>query len=75
MNLAVSFLASGEGLGLRLGVGLGNTADVGFAEMLDFLAEDDATRVIGLHIEGVDDGRSLYEAIGRVSRAKAGRGR
>ena len=26
MNLAVSFLASGEGLGLRLGVGLGNTA-------------------------------------------------
>ncbi len=71
MNLAVSFLASGEGLGLRLGVGLGNTADVGFADILDFLAEDDATRVIGLHIEGVDDGRSLYDAIGRVSRAKA----
>ena len=70
MNLAVSFLASGEGLGLRLGVGLGNTADVGFADILDFLAEDDATKVIGLHIEGVDDGRSLYDAIGRVSRAK-----
>ena len=70
MNLAVSFLASGEGLGLRLGVGLGNTADVGFADILDFLVEDDATKVIGLHIEGVDDGRSLYDAIGRVSRAK-----
>ena len=70
INLAVSFLASGEGLGLRLGVGLGNTADVGFAEILDFLADDDATKVIGLHIEGVDDGRSLYDAIGRVSGAK-----
>ena len=70
MNLAVSFLASGEGLGLRLGVGLGNTVDVGFAEILDFLAEDDATRVIGLHIEGVDDGRGLYDAVGRVSKAK-----
>ena len=70
MNLAVSFLASGEGLGLRLGVGLGNAADVGFAEILDFLADDDATKVIGLHIEGVDDGRSLYDAIGRVSGAK-----
>ena len=67
MNLAVSFLAGGEGLGLRLGVGLGNAADVGFAEVLDFLAADDATKVIGLHIEGVDDGRSLYDAIGRVS--------
>ena len=41
MNLAASFLASGDGLGLRLGVGLGNTVDVGFAEVLDFLAEDD----------------------------------
>ncbi len=71
MNLAVSFLASGEGLGLRLGVGLGNTADVGFAEVLDFLAEDDATRVIGLHIEGVDDGRALYEAVGRVSSSES----
>ncbi len=74
MNLAVSFLASGEGLGLRLGVGLGNTVDVGFAEILDFLADDDATRVIGLHIEGVDDGRGLYEAVGRVSKREACRG-
>ncbi len=70
MNLAVSFLASGEGLGLRLGVGLGNAADVGFADVLDFLAEDDATKVIGLHLEGVDDGRALYDAIGRVSADK-----
>ena len=70
MNLALSFLAGGEGLGLRLGVGLGNAADVGFAEVLDFLAEDDATKVIGIHIEGVDDGRLLYDAIGRVSSDK-----
>lgn len=70
MNLAVSFLASGEGLGLRLGVGLGNAADVGFAEVVDFLAEDDVTKVIGLHLEGVDDGRALYDAIARVASHK-----
>ncbi len=70
MNLAVSFLANGEGLGLRLGIGLGNAADVGFAEVLDFLVHDEATRVIGLHLEGVDDGRALYEAIARTVSAK-----
>ena len=70
MNLAVSFLAGGECLGLRLGIGLGNAADVGFADVLDFLADDDATKVIGLHLEGVDDGRALYEAIVSVSPRK-----
>ncbi len=70
MNLAVSFLAAGECLGLRLGVGLGNAADVGFAEVLDFLGDDEATKVIGLHLEGVDDGRALFEAIVRVSARK-----
>ncbi|HTN80934.1 MAG TPA: acetate--CoA ligase family protein [Acidimicrobiales bacterium] len=67
MNLAISFLASGEGLGLRVGVGLGNSVDVGFAEVLDFLADDDTTKVIGLHLEGVDDGRALFDAIARVA--------
>ncbi len=70
MNLAVSFLANGEGLGLRIGVGLGNAADVGFAEVLDFLADDDATKVIGVHLEGVDDGRALFEAVARTSERK-----
>jgi acetyltransferase len=67
VNLAASFLAADEGIGLRLGVGLGNAVDVDFAEVLDFLATDDATSVIGLHLEGVDDGRTLYEAIGRLT--------
>ena len=70
MNLAVSFLANGEGLGLRLGIGLGNAADVGFAEVIDFLVHDEATKVIGLHVEGLDDGRALYEAVARASAAK-----
>src|SRR5262245_64650966 len=70
VNLAVSFLAADEGLGLRLGIGLGNAADVGFAEVLELLAHDEATRVVGLHLEGVDDGRALYDAVGRVCEAK-----
>jgi acyl-CoA synthetase (NDP forming) len=42
---------------------------VGFAEV-QTSSRRTATRVIGLHIEGVDDGRALYETVGRVSSRK-----
>jgi acetate---CoA ligase (ADP-forming) len=70
MNLAASFLAAEEGLGIRLGVGIGNGADVEAAEILDFLAADDRTAVIGLHLEGIADGRALCEAVRRASAVK-----
>jgi acetate---CoA ligase (ADP-forming) len=67
VNLAAAFLAAEEGLGLAYGVGLGNAADVGFADVLDFLAGDGATRGVGLHVEGLDDGRSLCDAVARLA--------
>lgn len=70
VNLALSFLAAAEGLGLRLGVGLGNAVDVDFHHVLDHLAEDDGCRVVGLHVEGVTAGRALFEAVGRLSARK-----
>ncbi len=38
--------------------------------MLDFLDVDDATKAIGLHLEGVANGRSLYDAVARVTARK-----
>lgn len=70
VNLALCFLLAAEGLGVRLGVGLGNAADVGFADVLDHLASDDGARVVGLHLEGVSDGRALFEAVERLSPIK-----
>ncbi len=67
VNHALAFLAAGEGLGIRLGVGLGNSADVGFADVLDALAEDATVEVVALAIEGVAEGRRLVEAIERIS--------
>ena len=67
VNHALAFLAAGEGLGIRLGVGLGNSADVGFPDVLDALAEDAAVEVVALAIEGVAEGRRLVEAIERIS--------
>lgn len=66
INLAISFLLARAGVGLRLGVGLGNAADVSFVDVLDFLATDVATTVVGLHVEGVADGRALVAAVRRT---------
>lgn len=66
INLAISFLLARAGVGLRLGAGLGNAADVSFADVLDFLAADDTTTAVGLHVEGVADGRGLVAAVRRT---------
>lgn len=70
VNLATSFLLHGEGMGVSLAVGLGNSIDVDLIAMLDFLAGDAATKAIALHIEGISDGRMLLEALNRVTQVK-----
>jgi acetyltransferase len=70
VNLACCFLASNSGTGIRLGVGMGNGADVSIPEVLDFLADDDATAAVGLHLEGIADGRLLCEAVTRLAGRK-----
>lgn len=39
---------------------LGNRANIDFHHVLDFLAEDEQTSIIGLFVEGIDDVRSFY---------------
>ncbi len=63
VNHALAFLAAGEGLGIRVGVGLGNAADVGFPDVLEALAGDASVEVVALAIEGIADGRRLVEAV------------
>jgi len=67
VNHALAFLLARRGVGLSLGVGLGNAADVGPEEVLTYLAKDQVTKAIGLHIESVQDGPALLEAIAEVS--------
>jgi acyl-CoA synthetase (NDP forming) len=42
---------------------LGNKADVDEADVLEYLADDPAVRVVGMYLEGLRDGRRLYETI------------
>jgi acetate---CoA ligase (ADP-forming) len=69
VNHALAFQAAGDGLGIRLGIGLGNAPDVGFADVLDHLAGDVSVEVVALAVEGVADGRRLVEAVERVAEA------
>ncbi len=59
-----------RGLGVAKFLSIGNQADLGFVECLDWLARDPETRVVALFVEGVRDGRGFVAAAGRLSRVK-----
>ncbi len=58
------------GLGVSICAGLGNEADVGFGEVLDYLGRHEETRVVIAHIEGCRDSRGLLAAASSVTRRK-----
>lgn len=64
---ALAFALAEAGLGLRLGVGIGNGTDVTASDVLEHLAGDDEVSAVGLHVEGVSDGRRLFESVVRVT--------
>jgi acetyltransferase len=49
----------------------GNTADVGHAELLDYLGADPATRTLCFFVESLPDGRAFVDAACRVTPVKA----
>ncbi len=49
---------------------LGNKAVLSEADFLDYLARDDATDVIMLYVEGIEDGRRFMETARRVAKEK-----
>jgi acetyltransferase len=71
-----NFVSSFENWALQTGVGVsravsaGNAAAVSIADYLDWYADDDATAVSLAYVEGVDDGRALFERLAAVARRK-----
>ncbi|MFT7570436.1 MAG: acyl-CoA synthetase (NDP forming) [Paracoccaceae bacterium] len=66
INITMAFMANELRLGISLSVGIGNGADVSVADAITYLAEDAATDVIAVHLEGVSDGRVLFDTIRRT---------
>jgi acyl-CoA synthetase (NDP forming) len=59
-----------QGLFLSKAVTLGNRMDVDECEVLDYLGNDPATRVIMFYLEGAANGRSLMESLARITPKK-----
>lgn len=57
-------------LGISLCIGVGNEADVGFHECLEYLGHDAETAAILMYVEGVKQGRLFWESARRVARTK-----
>jgi len=70
LNHALAFALQRQDAGLSLGVGIGAGIDVTATEVLEYLADHEATRAIALHIENVVDGPALLAAVEAASRVK-----
>jgi acetyltransferase len=62
--------ATQTGVGVSRAVSAGNAAAVGIADYLDWYSRDDETAVSLAYVEGVADGRALFERLDSVSRIK-----
>jgi acyl-CoA synthetase (NDP forming) len=59
-----------EGIGVARIVSYGNRVDVGETDCLNFLMDDEATKVVLIYMESVDDGRQFVEVASRCTEKK-----
>jgi acetyltransferase len=71
-NLVSSYLnyAVATGVGISKAVSLGNSAQTGLAEMLEYFAVDADTDVALTYVEGIADGRRFRRAAERLTASK-----
>lgn len=67
---ALECWAEDEGIGIRKFVALGNKCDVDEIELMEYLAEDEETKVIALYIEGTRNGRKFIETLRSAVKSK-----
>lgn len=75
--IGMIYYANGEHIGLSRVISVGNKADVDDADLIEYLNEDPATKVIAMYIEGIKDGKKFLEAARKCKKPivaiKAGR--
>jgi len=71
-NLVSSYLnyAVATGVGVSKAISLGNSAQTGLADLLDYFAVDPETDVALAYVEGVGEGRRFREAAARLTSEK-----
>jgi 3-hydroxypropionyl-CoA synthetase (ADP-forming) len=69
-TMGISMLESADLFGLSKMISYGNRSDVDEADMIWYAANDPQTKVIGLYVEGFDDGRKFINTAKRVMKEK-----
>lgn len=57
-------------IGMSKFASIGNAADIGFVEILEYFRQDSKSTVIAAYIEGVTRGRELFESLERAAHEK-----
>ena len=70
MSVVLGSILHSEGLGISIGAGTGNALDISVPEMIRYLSLHRDTRCIAVYLEGVEDGRALYDAVREASLRK-----
>jgi len=64
-GMAIDLAHKGKWMGLKFSkvVSFGNGADLREVELLEYLADDPETGIIGIYVEGIKDGNAFFQAI------------
>ncbi|HYZ59329.1 MAG TPA: acetate--CoA ligase family protein [Nitrososphaeraceae archaeon] len=65
-TVGIAFMETSDSFGMSKMISYGNRSDVDEADMIWYLGEDPSTKVIGLYVEGLGDGRKFMNAARRV---------
>jgi acetyl coenzyme A synthetase (ADP forming)-like protein len=63
LGIGMIYLANNEFVGVSKIIGVGNKLDIDDDDLIEFFSHDPDTKVIGLYIEAVKDGRAFMNAI------------
>lgn len=63
-------LINNEPAGFCMSIDLGNSADIGLVDVLDYYEQEDAVKVVQCHLEAVTDGDGFMRTASRLSKSK-----
>ncbi|MEX2080990.1 MAG: CoA-binding protein [Dehalococcoidia bacterium] len=69
-GIMFSLVSGANGLYLSRCASFGNAVILDVSDYLEYLAQDSATEVIGMYVEGARDGRRFFETLRAVTRLK-----
>jgi acetyl coenzyme A synthetase (ADP forming)-like protein len=63
LGIGMIYLANNEFVGLSKIIGMGNKIDIDDDDLIDYFSKDPDTKVIGLYVEGIKDGRAFMNSL------------